>query len=92
MCLRAKHVRGFEIVGRFTHVLSKIFEIILNSCFAHCNMLRSSLAYFNEIDENLCPVIKLNLRKNKNLYVASVYLINKRKMDKYKELSYNTNR
>lgn len=55
-------------------------------------MLRSSLAYFNEIDENLCPVIKLNLRKNKNLYVASVYLINKRKMDKYKELSYNTNR
>ena len=48
--------------------------------------------YFKEVDENVCIVVKLNLRKNKDSYVATVYPISKTKIDKYKELSYIVNK
>lgn len=88
----AKHAKEFESVDSFNHTLSNISEIISNPYFVYHDPSRNSLLYFKEIDENVCIVVKLNLRKNKDSYVATVYPISKNKIDKYKELSYIVNR
>lgn len=48
----------------------------------------NSFLFFKEIDEYVCVVVKLKLRKNKDTYISTVYPINKKKIEKYKELSY----
>jgi len=88
----AKHAKEFESVDSFNHTLSNISEIIENPYFVYYDPSKNSLLYFKEIDENVCTVVKLNLRKNKDSYVATVYPISKNKIDKYKELSYIVNR
>lgn len=88
----AKHAKEFESVDSFNHTLSNISEIIENPYFVYYNPSKNSLLYFKEIDENVCAVVKLNLRKNKDSYVATVYPVSKNKIDKYKELSYIVNR
>lgn len=88
----AKHAKEFESVDSFNHTLSSIPEIILKPYFVYYDSSRNSLLYFKEVDENVCIVVKLNLRKNKDSYVATVYPISKTKIDKYKELSYIVNK
>lgn len=88
----AKHAKEFESVDSFNHTLSNISEIISNPYFVYYEPSRNSLLYFKEIDENVCVVVKLTLRKNKDSYVATVYPINKNKIKKYIELSYIVNR
>lgn len=88
----AKHAKEFESVDSFNHTLSNISDIIENPYFVYYDPSKNSLLYFKEIDENVCTVVKLNLRKNKDSYVATVYPISKNKIDKYKELSYIANR
>ena len=53
---------------------------------------KSSLLYFKKMDENVCVVVKLALRKNKDTYVATVYPVSETKIDKYIEKSYIVNR
>ena len=88
----AKHAKEFESVDSFNNTLNSIPEIISNPYFVYHDPSRNSLLYFKEIDENVCTVVKLNLRKNKDSYVATVFPISKNKIDKYKELSYIVNR
>ena len=88
----AKHAKEFESVDSFNNTLNNIPGIISNPYFVYHDPSRNSLLYFKEIDENVCTVVKLNLRKNKDSYVATVYPISKNKIDKYKELSYIVNR
>lgn len=88
----AKHAKEFENVDSFNNTLSSIPEIISNPYFVYYDPLRNSLLYFKKIDETVCTVVKLNLRKNKDTYVATVYPISKNKIDKYIELSYIVNR
>ena len=88
----AKHAKEFESVDSFNNTLNNIPEIISNPYFVYYDPTRNSLLYFKEIDEHVCTVVKLNLRKNKDSYVATVYPISKNKIDKYKELSYIVNR
>lgn len=88
----AKHAKEFESVDSFNHTLSNISEIISEPYFVYYDSSRNSLLYFKEIDENVCTVVKLNLRKNKDSYVATVYPISKNKVNKHIELSYIVNR
>lgn len=88
----AKHAKEFKCVDSFNHTLSNISEIISNPYFVYFEPSRNSLLYFKETDENVCVVVKLTLRKNKDCYVATVYPINKNKINKYIELSYIVNR
>lgn len=67
-------------------------SIISNTLFVYYNPHKNSLLYFKEIDGNVCAVVKLALRKNKNTYVATVYPISKNKIQKYIEQSYIVNR
>ena len=88
----AKHAKEFEIVDSFNHTLSNVSKVILEPYFVYYDSSRNSLLYFKEIDENVCVVVKLNLRKNKDTYVATVYPISKNKIQKYIEQSYIVNR
>lgn len=88
----AKHVPEFESVDSYNNVMSNISEIISEPLFVYYEPKRNSLLYFKEIDENVCVVVKLALRKNKDNFVATVYPISKNKINKYIELSYILNR
>lgn len=88
----AKHALEFESVDSYNHTMSNIPEILATPYFVYYDPRRNSLLYFKEIDENVCAVVKLTLRKNKDTYVATVYPISKSKVQKYVELSYIINR
>ncbi len=88
----AKHVPEFESVDSYNHAMSSISEIISNPYFVYYDPHRNSLLYFKEIDENVCVVVKLNLRKNKDTYVSTVYPISEQKIQRYIEQSYILNR
>lgn len=87
-----KHIPEFESVDSYTNTMSNIENIIANPYFVYHDPHKNSLLYFKEIDENICVVVKLNLRKNKDNYIATVYPISKSKIEKYKALSYIVNR
>ena len=72
--------------------MSKIPKIIEKPIFVYFDPYKKSLLYFKKIDENVCVVVKLNLRKNKKPYVATVYPVNDKKIARLKELSYIINR
>lgn len=88
----AKHVEEFQNVDSYNHTMNNIPEIIKKPDFVYYNPNKSSLSYFKEIDEDVCVVVKLKLRKNKSPYVSTVYPVNKRKIEKLKEQSYILNR
>ncbi len=88
----AKHVKEFLSVDSFNNTIANIPQIIKEPSFVYHDSNRKSLLYFKEIDETVCVVVKLNLRKNKNPYVATIYPVNERKIKKLKELSYILNR
>lgn len=84
----AKHAKEFKTVDSYNNTLMNISNIIAEPIFVYYDSNRNSLLYFKEIEENVCVVVKLNLRKNKDNYVATVYPINMKKIMKYKEQSY----
>ena len=86
-----KHVLEFFNVDSYNHTMSNIDLIIKEPLFVYYDKSRNSLLYFKEIDENVCVVVKLTLRKNKDCYVATVYPISKNKINKYIEKSYIVN-
>ena len=88
----AKHVKEFESVDSYNHTMSSIPKIISEPDFVYYDPNRKSLLYFKKIDENVCVVVKLNLRKNKDTYVATIYPISENKIQKYIEQSYILNR
>ena len=88
----AKHASEFESVDSFNHTLFNISEIINHPIFVYYDPKRNSLSYFKEIDENVCAVVKLKLKKNKDTYVASVFPVSLKKIKRIKEQSYIINR
>ena len=88
----AKHAKEFASVDSYNHTLNSIPSIIKEPFFVYYDSHKNSLSYFKEIDENVCAVVKLNLRKNKDNYVATVYPISKHKVERLIEQSYIVNR
>lgn len=83
-----KHIKEFKSIDSYNKTISNIENIISEPLFVYYNKQRNSLLYFKKIDEEVCVVVKLNLRENKDSYVASVYPINENKIQKYIKLSY----
>ena len=79
-----KHIGEFETIDSYNNAILNLENILSNPYFVYYESDRNSLLYFKEIDEYVCAVVKLNLRKNKDTYVATVYPINKNKIEKYK--------
>lgn len=80
-----KHVPEFESIDNYNNTMLNIEKIINEPIFVYYDKDRNSLLYFKKIDENVCAVVKLTLRKNKDIYVATVYPISEDKIVKYKD-------
>lgn len=84
----SKHREEFSSIDSYNHTLCSISDVISNPRFVYYDEVRNSLQYFKKIDENVCVVVKLNLRKNKEVYVSTVYPVSEKKILKYIEQSY----
>ncbi len=87
----AKHAKEFKNVDSYNKTIQNISQIIAKPFFVYYDLNRNSLLYFKELDEDVCIVVKLNLRKNKDNYISTIYPINKNKIQKYIEKSYIIN-
>lgn len=83
-----KHLNEFKSIDSYNHTISNITDIINDPRFVYYDKERNSLLYFKKIDENVCTVVKLNLRKNKDIYISTVYPVSEKKIQKYIEQSY----
>ena len=88
----AKHVKEFSSIDSYNKTMANISKIIKNPKFVYYDPHKNSLLYFKELNESVCVVVKLNLRKNKKPYVATVYPVSEKKIERLKELSYIINR
>lgn len=86
-----KHIKDFKSVDSFNLAVTSIPNIILNPDFVYYDSNKLSLLYFKEIEENVCVVVKLSLRKNKGNYIATLYPVSKAKILRLKEKSYIRN-
>lgn len=80
-----KHISEFATIDNYNNAIFNIESIIKNPYFVNYEKDRNSLLYYKEIDEFVCVVVKLNLRKNKDNYVSTIYPISKTKIEKIKE-------
>lgn len=88
----SKHREEFKNDDSYYNTLENVDKIIESPFFVYYDPHKNSLLYFKKIDENVCAVVQLNLRKNKDIYVATVYPISENKINKYIEKSYILNR
>jgi len=84
----AKHVKEFKSIDSYHNTISNLENIISDPFFVYYSKKRNSLLYFKKIDEEVCVVVKLILRENKDSYVASIYPVSENKIQKCIEQSY----
>ena len=74
-----KHIQEFESIDSYNNAILNIEKIINDPIFVYYDNLKNSLLYFKKIDENVCAVVKLTLRKNKDLinYIVFPIIIHK---------------
>lgn len=80
-----KHIKEFKTIDNYNYAIFNIGEIIKKPYFVYYDKDKESLLYFKEMKEDVCAVVKLNIRKNKDTYVSTLYPVNKNKVEKLKE-------
>lgn len=81
----SKHINEFETLYNYNNTITNIDKILSDPYYVYYENDRNSLLYFSELSENVCVVVKLKLRENKDNYVATVYPLSKDKVKKFKE-------
>ena len=81
----SKHINEFETLDNYNDTITNIDKILSSTYYVYYEKDRNSLLYFSELSENVCVVVKLKLRENKDNYVATVYPLSKDKVEKFKE-------
>ena len=82
-----KHLKDFKSVDSFNYAVSNIDTVIKEPDFVYNEKDRNSLLYYKKLQENVCVVVKLNLRENKDCYVSSIYPVSEYKIRKMIEKS-----
>ena len=80
-----KHIQEFKSIDSYNNALFSVEKIIKDPYYIYYDSCKNSLLYFKEIDDDVCAVVKLNLRKNKDTYVSTIYPVNKNKIDRLKQ-------
>ena len=83
-----KYIKDFKSVDSFNYTISNINKIIKEPMFVYYEKDRKSLLYYKKLLDNVCVVVKLKLRENKDSYIASVYPVSEYKIKKMIEKSY----
>lgn len=84
-----KHIKEFKSIDNYNDAISNVDKIIREPYYIYYDKNKNSLLYFKEINEDVCAVVKLNLRKNKDTYVSTIYPVNKTKIDRLKQREVN---
>lgn len=83
----AKHVKEFKSVDNYILALDNIEHVLKEPEFTFYDKTRESILYYGVTNDNVCYVIKLNLSKD-SCYLASLYPISKKKLERQRERSY----
>ena len=83
-----KHINEFKTVDNYNCAVSNIDLIIREPDVVCYEKIRNSLLYFKKLSESVCVVVKLTLKKGKDNYVATIYPVSYRKIEKMIEKSY----
>ncbi len=79
-----KHLKEFKTIDNYNYAIFNIDKIIKDPYYVFYDNEKKSFLYFKEMNEDVCAVVKLNIKKNKDTYVSTLYPINKNKIQKYK--------
>jgi hypothetical protein len=82
-----KHMNEFASVDNFQDTMDNLNKIIANPIHVSYDDNKKVLAYYGNINENVCCIVKIKVKKN-SCYVATVYPVNEYKLNKAIELSY----
>ena len=83
-----KHIKDFQSIDSYNYTISNIDKIIKDPMIVIYEKDRNSLLYYKKIKENICVVVKLKLRENKDSYVANIYPVSEYKIQKIIEKRY----
>lgn len=86
-CHITKHIKEFKCPENYMNALNNISNILSNPEFTVYDKDRGTLLYYGKLDDNVCYVVKLNLDKDYS-YLASLYPISEKKMERQKERKY----
>ena len=79
-----KNLKEFKTIDNYNYAIFNIDKIIKDPYYVFYDNEKKSFLYFKEMNEDVCAVVKLNIKKNKDTYVSTLYPINKNKIQKYK--------
>lgn len=82
-----KHIKQFKNVENYMKAIENIPEVLTNPEFTYYDKERETILYYAKINEATCYVVKLNLTTD-YCYLASLYPISLKKLEKKKEESY----
>ena len=82
-----KHIKDFKDIHSFEKALLSIDKIIKKPLFVSYDKNRRSLSYYGKIDEYVCCIVKIKISR-RYCYVATIYPVSKKKLNKAKEQSY----
>ena len=86
----SKHIKQFKSVENYIMALENISNVLINPEFTYYDKKKESILYYAKANDNVCYVVKLNLTTD-YCYLASLYPISLKKLEKKKEESYILN-
>ena len=81
-----KHSQNFLNIQNYTLALNSIKKILSSPAFVYFDDSRNSIKFFKKLNQYICVVV--NIEKNR-AYVATIYPVNKKKIDKLKQKKAN---
>lgn len=82
-----KHIKDFKSIDTYLDALNNISTVLKNPEATFYDKDKNTILYFCKTEENVCYAVKLNMNKD-YFFLASLYPISEKKLNKYKERSY----
>lgn len=82
-----KHIKDFKSVDNYMNALENIPNVLKTPEFTYYDKEKKTILYYGITSEYVCYVVKLNISRD-YCYLASLYPISRKKLEKYKEKSY----
>ena len=77
-----KHINDFNNVNNYALALSNVSKILSSPNFVYFDNKRNSIKFFKKITQYICVVVNI---EKEVAYVATIYPINKKKIEKLKQ-------
>ena len=77
-----KHTSNFLNLNNYTDALSNISKVIASPIFVYFDSARNSIRFYKKLQQYVCVVVNIDKTV---AHVATVYPINKKKIDRLKK-------